>query len=159
MNHNTRQFIIKQRFLMIQDHQAGMRVTAIAYKYRVSRKTVYRWINRYNDHGKDGLLDRSHRPLYKHPRTIKRRVEKRIVKIRNLTKYGPIRIKNELAKEHIYVSCHGIYNVLIRYDLIEKRKKRKKKHKRYYVNYFTNLLQFLPIEPGKWKFGWVPIFG
>lgn len=152
MNHSTRQFIIRQRFLMVQDHQAGMRVTDIAYKYRYSRKTVYRWLNRFNELGKEGLLDMSHRPLSRHPKTVKPGIAKRIVRIRKKTKYGPIRIKNELAKEHIYVSCHGIYNVLIRKELIETRKRRKKKHKRYYVSQPGHLqvdTKHLDTLPGK----------
>lgn len=118
---------------MILDHKAGIRVTEIAFKYRVSRKTVYRWLNRYKEFGKVGLLDRSHRPKSPHPKTVKPKVVKRIVWIRKATRYGPIRIKNELFKQGISCSCHGIYNVLIREDLIERRKRRKIKPKRYYV--------------------------
>lgn len=137
---------------MILDHKGGMRVTDIAYKYRVSRKTVYRWLNRYRESGKIGLLDRSHRPKSPHPKTVKPKVVKRIVRIRKSTRYGPIRIKNELSKQGICVSCHGIYNVLIREDLIEKRRRRKKLHRRYYVKEPGHLqmdIKFLDIIPGK----------
>jgi len=152
MNNSTKQFIIKQRFLMVKDHKMGIAVTEIAYKYEVSRKTVYRWLNRYDEYGKVGLLDRSHRPLSPHPKTVKPKVVKLIVKIRNSTKYGPIRIKNELLKLGITVSCHGIYNVLIRQELIECRRKRKRKHKRYYVKESGHLqmdTKFLDTLPGK----------
>jgi transposase InsO family protein len=118
---------------MVKDKERGMRVVDIAYKHEVSRKTVYRWLNRYNELGKDGLLDRSHRPKSPHPKTVKTKVVKLIVRIRKETKYGPIRIKNELFKQGIDTSCHGIYNVLIREDLIESRRRRKAKPKRYYV--------------------------
>lgn len=151
MNYSTRQFIIKQRYLMVKDKDRGMRVTDIAYKYEVSRKTVYRWLNRYKAFGKEGLLDRSHKPKSPHPKTIKPKIAKRIVRIRKRTKYGPVRIKNELAKEHIYLSYHGIYNVLINNDLIEKRKKRKKKHKKYYVKETGHLqidTKYLDTKPG-----------
>lgn len=151
MNYSIRQFIIKQRFLMVQDYKAHMRITDIAHKYRVSRKTVYRWLNRYNDFGKQGLLDRSHRPKSPHPKTIKPRIAKRIIKIRKTTKYGPIRIKSELAKVNIYVSHHGIYKVLVRENLIEKHKKSKRKHRKYYVKIPGHLqvdTKHLDIVPG-----------
>jgi len=37
---------------MVKDRRMGIAVTEIAYKYAISRKTVYRWLNRYEQYGK-----------------------------------------------------------------------------------------------------------
>jgi len=58
MTKSTKQFIVRQRFLMVQDYLEGERITDIARKFRTSRTTVYRWINRYKAEGKEGLLER-----------------------------------------------------------------------------------------------------
>ena len=133
MTHNTRVFIIRQRFLMIQDHKEHMSVVAIACKYRTTRTTVYRWIWRYELEGKQGLLNRSNRPLSPHPKTLKPFIVKLIVKIRKRTKYGPVRIRLLLLKRGIKVSEYAIYRTLKRNDLILKPKNRKRKYKRVYI--------------------------
>ena len=75
MTYSTRQFIIRQRYLMIQDHKERLPVIEIARKYRVSRPTVYRWIKRYECEGLGGLLNRSNRPHTPHPRALKRSLD------------------------------------------------------------------------------------
>jgi transposase InsO family protein len=133
MTQYTRNWIIRQRYLMIKKYQAGIRVVQICKEHDISRKTFYKWLNRYNTLGKEGLLDQSRRPKLPHPKSLKPKAIKAIVRIRKRTKYGPKRIKLELAKRGIKASEHGIYNVLLKYELIQKHKKHKKKPKRYYV--------------------------
>lgn len=138
MTYSTKQFIIRQRYLMIQDYKEHIPITHIARKYRTSRTTVYRWIWRYELHGKQGLLDMSNRPKTPHPNTLSPKIVKIIVRTRKRTKYGPRRIKLLLLKRHIKVSEYAIYRTLKRNDLIIKHKNRKRKYKRVYIK-----------EPGK----------
>jgi transposase len=46
----------------------GHGVTKTAERYKISRKTVYKWLGRY-DGTPESLMDRSHRPLSPHPRS------------------------------------------------------------------------------------------
>nr|WP_260741850.1 helix-turn-helix domain-containing protein [Edaphobacter lichenicola] len=39
-----------------------MSVADLCRAYGISRPTAYRWINRYNEAGPEGLVDRSSRP-------------------------------------------------------------------------------------------------
>lgn len=118
---------------MIQDYKERMPVTHIASKYRTSRTTVYRWIWRWEEEGKGGLLDRSHRPKTPHPNSLKLKVIKAIIRTRKRTKYGPKRIKLLLFKRGIEVSEYAIYKTLKRNNLILKPKNRKRKYKRVYI--------------------------
>ncbi len=122
---------IRQRHLMVLDRQEGMSITAIARKYRTSRRTVYRWLRRHAQEGTAGLLDRSHRPHRRHPRTVRPPVRRRLVALRRQTRYGPKRLRFLLARDHgLQVSEHAIYRVLIAADLIERRRRRQRTHRR-----------------------------
>uniref|UniRef100_Q01SC5 Resolvase helix-turn-helix domain protein n=1 Tax=Solibacter usitatus (strain Ellin6076) TaxID=234267 RepID=Q01SC5_SOLUE len=48
----------EQRLLMIRDHEEGMSISELAEVYGVSRKTVYKWLER---HDEQGFLGYKHR--------------------------------------------------------------------------------------------------
>ena len=133
MTQYTRAWIIKQRFLMIKKYQSNMLVTQICKEHEVSRKTFYKWLNRYLLLGKEGLLDQSHRPKRPHPKALSISLVRLIKRIRKKTKYGPRRIKFILSKRHIKVSEYAIYKTIKRHGLILKPKNHRRKYKRVYV--------------------------
>jgi transposase-like protein len=52
-----------QRVQFIADYQRDVfDVTELARRYGISRKTAYKWIDRYDVGGPAGLVDRSRRP-------------------------------------------------------------------------------------------------
>src|SRR5260370_37911831 len=56
------------RLRFVQDvHRPGWSVAEVCRRYQVSRKTGYKWLERYEQVGPAGLVDRSHRP-YSCPR-------------------------------------------------------------------------------------------
>jgi putative transposase len=50
------------RVQLIQDYQQGESIAALAEIYEVSRKTIYKWLERYESKGVAGLHDRSRAP-------------------------------------------------------------------------------------------------
>ncbi len=51
------------RLRFVQDvHRPGWSVAEVCRRYQVSRKTGYKWLERYELVGPAGLVDRSHRP-------------------------------------------------------------------------------------------------
>lgn len=57
------QIEIRTRFNRIHEKEwTGHTVSIICKRYGVSRKTYYKWKNRYKQKGIDGLLDVSRRP-------------------------------------------------------------------------------------------------
>lgn len=154
MTYSTKQFIIRQRFLMIQDYKEQMPVVHIARKYRTTRTTVYRWIWRYELEGKEGLLSRSNRPKSPHPNALSISKIRLIKRIRKRTKYGPRRIRLLMSRKGIKVSEYAIYRTLQRHNLIKKHKNRLRKYKRVYikdpgldVQIDTKFLDTLPGKP------------
>ena len=55
--------ILDQRLQFLSSYQKEeMSVADLCRTYGISRPTAYRWINRYNEAGPEGLVDRSSRP-------------------------------------------------------------------------------------------------
>lgn len=107
-------------------------ITETAIRYGVSRKTVYKWVNRY-DGTTDSLVDHSHRPLSsprKHTdreiKQIKRRLKKH--KWKDL-----ILAYQELVEKDGYTRSYGGYKRIVSQlkALKPKRKKRIRKPKPY----------------------------
>lgn len=153
MSYSTRQFIIRQRYLMVQDHKEHIKIAEIARKYRTSRTTVYRWLNRYTQAGNSGLLNRSCRPRSPHPKALKPRTVEAIIRLRKRTRYGPRRLKFYLSKKGIFVSEHAIYKTIVRHNLIRHyRCKKQRTSRSYNVPYPGHTVQmdtkYLDTKPG-----------
>jgi len=96
-------------------------ISKTARLFGTTRKTVYKWLNRYREEGLQGLLDRSRAPR-SNPGKIPLELEERILEIRRAHPYlGPYRIKEEFK---IPCSTGAIYRVLKQNGLIRRRKKK-----------------------------------
>ena len=55
---------MEQRERFIRDHQAALyNMTELSARYGISRKTGYKWLERFDEGGRDGRGDRSRAPL------------------------------------------------------------------------------------------------
>jgi transposase InsO family protein len=73
----------------------GKRVQQVAQAMGVSRRTVYKWLSRYQVEGERGLLDRSSRPR-RSPRQLSAKLVRRIQQLRR-RRYTGLRIAEELG--------------------------------------------------------------
>ena len=73
----------------------GWSYARVAERFSVSVTTVRRWVLRYRELGKDGMVDRSSRP-HRCPNQLPQRTEHRIVKLRVTRRWGPARIAYHL---------------------------------------------------------------
>ena len=69
----------------------GWPLRRAAERFQVSSTTAARWAGRYRTLGEAGMVDRSSRP-YRSPRRTPTRLERRIIKVRVLRRWGPARI-------------------------------------------------------------------
>jgi transposase len=69
----------------------GWPIRRAAERFQVSPTTAARWAGRYRQLGAVGMVDRSSRP-HRSPRRTPTRVERRIIKVRVLRRWGPARI-------------------------------------------------------------------
>lgn len=109
--------------------QPGITMAEACRRYKISRKTGYKWLNRYNEEGEEGLRDKSRTPLNS-KRKLTEEVIFRIVAIRAAHKHwGADKIRAILKREHV-VPLPGrttIHRVLKQTGLINLPKRRRVK--------------------------------
>jgi len=90
-------------------------ISRAAREFSVTRKTVRKWLSRYQDDGIEGLSDLSHAP-HRRPNRISRELETRIIELKYLhPKWGGGTIKERYA---IPCSLRTIYRVFHDQNLI-----------------------------------------
>jgi putative transposase len=71
---------------------------AVCRQFGVSRKTGYKWVERYQDSGVAGLLDRSRAPLH-HPQAMARAIVEHCLTVRRAhPTWGPVKVRAWLAR-------------------------------------------------------------
>jgi transposase InsO family protein len=126
--------VVEQRYLAVREVLDGARVTDVATRYGVDRRTVHRWLVRYAAEGLGALADRSSRPD-RCPHQVAPEIEARIVALRRAHPgWGPRTILAKLRRElDEPPSRSSIYRCLLRHRLIEPkpRRRRPKDYKRW----------------------------
>jgi transposase InsO family protein len=119
--------VVEQRYLAVREVLDGARVTDVATRYGVDRRTVHRWLVRYANEGLGALADRSSRPD-RCPHQIAPQIEARIVALRRAHPgWGPRTILSKLRRElDEPPSRSSIYRCLVRHRLIEPKPRRRR---------------------------------
>lgn len=107
-------------------------VSKAVRKCSIPRSTIYGWLLRYEQSGKDGLHDKSRQPDNLAMSKITTGLERLILDIRAKHKWGPQRIGTYLKREsNIQLSGPTIWRVLKRHEVKPLKRYRSKKSKRY----------------------------
>jgi transposase len=107
----------------------GRGVGEVAAQFGVSRQSVHSWLRRYEDHGLEGLANRSHKPK-SIPHQMPAHVEAAVLELRREHRsWGPRRLVYELLKRGVepVPSETGVYRALKRAGLIEPGGRRRRK--------------------------------
>jgi transposase InsO family protein len=92
-------------------------VSATCRYFGISRQAFYKWLSRYEEHGPEGLRDRSRRPLVI-PNATKPEVVGKIIYLRRNYHFGPHKISMYLKRYHdVQVSPSGVWRILKRLDM------------------------------------------
>jgi transposase InsO family protein len=119
--------VVEQRYLAVREVLDGAKVTDVATRYGVDRRTVHRWLTRYANEGLGALADRSSRPD-RCPHQIAPEIEARIVELRKAHPgWGPRTILARLRRElDEPPSRSSIYRCLVRQRLIDPKPRRRR---------------------------------
>ena len=117
-----------QKIQLIADWQSkNLSLTDLSQKYGISRPTVYKLIERYEQHGIEGLKEQSRAPKICPHRTPEKVISLVIQgKLKN-RKRGPRKIRAQLKRQHPNLELPAISTIaywLKKEGLVEKRKKR-----------------------------------
>jgi len=116
----------EQRLSAVQDHDEGMSVTELAEIHGVSRKSIYKWLERYQVQGLEGLANMSRRPL-RSPTQVSEEVEAAILEVRERWKWGPRKLRVKLSQrdgEQQWPSVSTIAAILKAKGLVVNRRRR-----------------------------------
>ena len=116
----------QQRLLLVQDYEEGASITELAAIYGISRKTIYKWLERHERQGVIGLADLSRRP-HESPNRVSAEVEKAIVDARHRWKWGPRKLRVKLCQQDEgcqWPAVSTIASVLKNKGLVVKRRRR-----------------------------------
>jgi len=121
--------VMDERMAFIVDWQRGEKTfAALCRHYGVSRKAGYKWVERYQAEGVDGLKDRSRAP-HDHPNAVGEAEEAAIVAVRvKHPSWGPKKIKAWLASHHpkrTWPAESTIATILDRHGLVKHRRRRR----------------------------------
>ncbi len=129
------------RFKLIHEPEwTGMSVSDICRKYEVSRKTFYKWKNRYSKNGMEGLKDLSRKP-YSSKSKVTKEYEETILDLRLNKRFGPNRIRFRLNRLGISLSSRTIYKILKRHGLNVLKCRIKRKYKRFAMRHPNDMVQ------------------
>lgn len=123
---------IRQRFTWIslyqQLHDAGL----VCRRCGISRPTLRKWIQRYQEQGDKGLLSKSRKPINQPKKKIFQIQEEWILSLRKERKLGARRIQHELERLHnFHLSLATIQKVRQKHKCKQLVRKHRKKDKRY----------------------------
>jgi transposase InsO family protein len=141
---------INRRFNLIHEKEwTGDTVSIICSRYGVSRKSYYKWKNRYKQKGICGLSDLSKRPHNIKYRKVTSEIQETILDLRLTKRFGCNRIKFRLRKVvGISLSTRTIYKVLKRHGLnILKCQSRIRKYKRFAMRHPNDMVQMDILGP------------
>ena len=110
---------MQTKFNLIHEKElTGDTVTDICIRYQISRKTYYKWKNRYIKYGINGLLDKSRKPHNIQCHKVTNEIEQQILNLRITKRFGCNRIRFRLKRlKEISLSTKTIYNILKRHGL------------------------------------------
>ena len=90
---------LRERFVKLVLRE-GHDKSALCREFGISRPTGYKWLSRYEESGRSGLVDRS-KAAKTHPNAVLEEIEKEIVVFRGQhPKWGPLKIKTRLERQH-----------------------------------------------------------
>src|SRR5437879_3383728 len=120
---------VEQRERFLRDYQLRLyTVVELSARYGISRKTAYKWLARFDAHGRAGLRDRSRAPHHC-PHRILDEVDRVICDARRQhPSWGPEKLLAWLAPRHPALTWPAVStagDLLARRGLVKKRRRRR----------------------------------
>ena len=120
---------VTERMQCLVDYRSELfTVSFLAERHGVSRKTLYKWIERFEEEGVTGLMDRLRRPR-QHPNQTPEEIEAEIAAFRRRHPYwGPKKIFDVLSKrdeETNWPARSTVAAILKRHGLVKARRRRR----------------------------------
>jgi transposase InsO family protein len=122
--------VVEKRMRFVTEIEIGDEsMTALCRRFGLSRKTGYKWLERYRLDGLDGLADRSRAPQA-HPQAVAAEIVERCLSVRRThATWGPAKVLAWLERHYPVVSWPAASTIGVLFDragLTVKRKQRRR---------------------------------
>jgi len=116
---------MNERVKMIQEYQSGeYAISELAEQYEVSRKTIYKWLERFEASGWEGLKDQSRAPRT-HPNEVGGKIQRQLLRLKaDKPLWGAPKLRHKLMGQIGRESCPAestISEILRRHGLSARR--------------------------------------
>jgi transposase InsO family protein len=119
---------MEQRARLVEEFESTLySVTELCRRYGISRKTAYKWLNRYGQEGTEGLQERSRVPKTSPSRTSREVVDPLLALRRAHPSWGPRKLLVYLNKKHPETSwpaASTVGDILKSHGLVQPRRLR-----------------------------------
>jgi len=119
----------EQRRAFVGDYESGQwSMTELCQRYGISRPTGYLWLDRYEENGKEGLLDRA-RASASCPHRTPLKVERQILALRKRYGWGAKKLLQVLGRRHpkaVWPARSTVNAILDRHGRLRKNRRRRK---------------------------------
>jgi len=88
---------LRKEFIALAQ-QEGSNIRELCRRYRISSRTAYKWLKRYEQEGEPGLMDRSKRPKHT-PKQTGAEMEAKVLEVREQTGWGGRKIGRRLQDQ------------------------------------------------------------
>lgn len=103
----------------------------LCQEFGISRPTGYGWLGRYQQHGVEGIRERSRRPQ-RSPRQTPGELERRVVQCRlRYPDWGARKLAVMLSREGVRLTRSTIHRILLRYDLVREEDRKTEATQRF----------------------------
>jgi len=105
----------RMRFMLAVERQEEP-FAALCRQFGVSRKTGYKWLERYEAAGVDGLIDRSRAP-HDHPQAIGETIAERCLEVRRAhPSWGPVKVRAYLERSDAAIAWPAVSTIGTLFD-------------------------------------------
>jgi transposase len=117
MTNSEQRRLTNWRLKVLQTAVGAGNVAPTFRHFGISRKTFYKWRQRYQEHGDAGLADRARAPHHS-PRATPTKVVSKILYLRQHYHFGPGEIADYLKRFHsVSVACASVHRILRRHGM------------------------------------------
>ena len=143
------QIEIDKRYNLIHEKEwTGESVSIICKRYGTSRKSYYKWKNRYKEKGIEGLSDLSKRPHNITYMKVTSEIQETILDLRLTKRFGCNRIKFRLKRIiGLSLSTRTVYKILKRHGLNILKCQYRRRYKRFAMKHPNDMVQMDILGP------------
>ena len=117
MTNSEQRRLTTWRLKLLQAAGDAGNVARTCRHFAISRKTFYKWRQRYHAHGDIGLADRARAP-HRSPRATPAEVVSKILYLRQHDHFGPGKIADYLKRFHsLSIACASVHRILRRHGM------------------------------------------